>query len=116
MERQSAGGAKLMFFDSFDTVWWPFVFILLAGALPTAIWRWIGVLLVGNIDEGSQWLILVRCVATALVAAVIAQLIFEPSGALATFPFYLRLGPLWLALLPFCLSVAACLLVLLSGN
>ena len=81
-----------MFFDSFDTVWWPFVFILLAGALPTAIWRWIGVLLVGNIDEGSQWLILVRCVATALVAAVIAQLIFEPSGALATFPFYLRLG------------------------
>ncbi|MEP1207933.1 MAG: AzlD domain-containing protein [Rhizobiaceae bacterium] len=81
-----------MYFDSFDSAWWPFLFILLAGALPTAVWRWIGVLLVGNLDDSSQWLVLVRCVATALVAAVIAQLIFEPSGALATFPFYLRIS------------------------
>ncbi|MGI9365032.1 MAG: AzlD domain-containing protein [Rhizobiaceae bacterium] len=81
-----------MYFDSFDSIWWPFAFILLAGALPTAVWRWIGVLLVGNLDESSQWLVLVRCVATALVAAVIAQLIFEPRGALATFPFVLRVG------------------------
>ena len=81
-----------MYFDSFPFAWWPFLFILLAGSLPTAIWRWVGVLLVGNLDESSQWLVLVRCVATALVAAVIAQLIFEPSGALGTFPFTLRIG------------------------
>ncbi len=81
-----------MYFDSYDTVLWPYLFILLGASLPTAIWRWIGVVLVGNIDDGSQWLVLVRCVSTALVAAVIAQLIFEPSGALATFPFYLRIG------------------------
>ena len=81
-----------MYFDSFDHVLWPFIFILLAGALPTAIWRWFGVVLVGNIDDDSEWLILVRCVATALVAAVIAQLVFEPTGALATFPFEVRVG------------------------
>lgn len=81
-----------MYFDSFDPAWWPFVFILLAGSLPTAVWRWVGVVLVGNIDDDSQWLVLIRCVATALVAAVIAQLIFEPTGALATFPFYLRIS------------------------
>ena len=81
-----------MYFDSFDTWWWPYFFMLLAGILPTAIWRWIGVILVGNINEESQWLVLVRCVATALVAAVIAQFIFEPSGALASFPFALRIS------------------------
>jgi branched-subunit amino acid transport protein len=82
---------KVMYFDSYDTWWWPYIFIVLAGVLPTAIWRWIGVVLVGNIDEGSQWLVLVRCVATALVAAVIAQFIFEPNGALAVVPFALRI-------------------------
>ena len=81
-----------MYFSSFDIWWWPFVFIFLAGILPTAIWRWIGVVLVGNIDEGSQWLVFVRCIATALVAAVIAQFVFHPTGALADFPFGLRLG------------------------
>ena len=81
-----------MYFDSYETALWPFVFILMAGVLPTAVWRWIGVVLVGNIDDDSEWLILVRCVATALVAAVIAQLIFQPTGALATFPAEVRVG------------------------
>ena len=81
-----------MYIDSFDSALWPFIFILLAGILPTAVWRWIGVVLVDNIDDNSEWLVLVRCVATALVAAVIAQLIFQPTGALATFPFEVRVG------------------------
>lgn len=81
-----------MNFTSFDFWWWPFVFIFLAGILPNAIWRWAGVVLVGNIDEGSQWLVFVRCIATALVAAVIAQFVFQPTGALADFPFVLRLA------------------------
>ncbi|MEP1092876.1 MAG: AzlD domain-containing protein [Rhizobiaceae bacterium] len=81
-----------MYFNSFDSALWPYFFILMAGVLPTAIWRWIGVVLVGNIDDDSEWLVLVRCVATALVAAVIAQLIFQPTGALATFPFEIRVG------------------------
>lgn len=81
-----------MFYDSYDLWWWPFLFIFLAGALPTAVWRWAGVLLVGNMDERSEWLVFVRCIATALVAAVIAQFVFSPTGALAMAPLWLRLG------------------------
>ena len=81
-----------MYFSCSDAWWWPFAFIVMAGAIPTGIWRWTGVLLVGNLSEESEWLVFVRCIANALVAAVIAQLVFDPSGALASFPFWLRLG------------------------
>ncbi len=81
-----------MSISSIDAWWWPFVFIFLAGSIPTGMWRWIGVLLVGGIEQGSEALILIRCVATALVAAVIAQIIFAPSGALGLIPVWIRLG------------------------
>jgi hypothetical protein len=81
-----------MFYDSYDFWWWPFVFILIAGAVPTAIWRWAGVFLVGNMDETSEWLVFIRCIATGLVAAVIAQFVFNPTGTLAELPLWLRLG------------------------
>ena len=79
-----------MFYDSVEAWWWPFVFITLAGILPTAVWRWAGVLLVGNLDETSQWLFLIRCIATSLVAAVVAQFIFFPTGALSNIPIFVR--------------------------
>ena len=75
----------------FETVpWGPLLFILLAGALPTQIWRWMGVLLSGRIREESEALVWVRAVATALVAGVIAQLVFEPNGALAETELWVR--------------------------
>jgi len=79
-------------YTSFDNAFWPFLFIILAGVLPTAVWRWAGVLLVGNMDETAQAMVLVRCIATALVAAVIAQFVFAPSGVLADVPLWLRAG------------------------
>ena len=81
-----------MFYDSFDTWWWPFVFIMLAAWLPTSMWRWAGVWLIGDVDEHSEVLVAVRCIATALVAAVIAQFIFFPSGAFAEFAMPIRMG------------------------
>ena len=81
-----------MFYDSFDVWWWPFLFIVVAGALPTAIWRWAGVFLVGNLDETSERLVFIRCIATGLVAAVIAQFVFNPTGTLAEVPLWVRLG------------------------
>src|SRR5690606_24713768 len=72
--------------------WWPFLFILIAGWLATDIWRFAGVVLGGRLTEGSDILVLVRCVATALVAAVVANLIAFPSGALANTPLLLRVG------------------------
>ncbi|MEE9314340.1 MAG: AzlD domain-containing protein [Rhizobiaceae bacterium] len=79
-----------MFYNSFDAWWWPFVFITLAGVLPTMVWRWAGALLVGNLDEDSQGLLFVRCLATSLVAAVIAQFVFYPNGALSEIPMLVR--------------------------
>ena len=78
-------------FSYIDAWWWPYVFILLIGWLPTDIWRVLGVLLSGGIDEKSEMLVFVRAVATALVAAVIAKLILFPAGNLAIAPMELRI-------------------------
>lgn len=76
---------------SFDGLW-PYLYIAIAGWLATDIWRWAGVLVGNRIDEKSELLNWVRAVATALVAAVIAKMIFFPTGTLETSPLWLRLG------------------------
>jgi hypothetical protein len=81
-----------MTFDAIDAWWWPFVYILVAGWLATDSWRFLGVFFGGQISEESDVLVLVRAVATALVAAVIGNLIIFPSGALAATALALRLG------------------------
>ncbi len=79
-------------YSTFDTWWWPYVFILIVGWLPTDIWRWLGVVAAGRLKEDSEILIWVRAVATALVAGVIARLIVFPVGVLATAPVWVRVG------------------------
>ena len=82
-----------------DTWWWPFAFILLAGWLPSDVWRAVGTIASGWIDPDGEWLVLVRCIANALVAAVIARIVFTPDGVLAEVP-------LWARLLAFALAIA----------
>jgi Branched-chain amino acid transport protein (AzlD) len=81
-----------MTFTSIDAWWWPFLFILVAGWLATDSWRFLGVYFGGRISESSDILVLVRTVATALVAAVIGNLIVFPTGALAATSLALRIG------------------------
>ncbi len=81
-----------MTYFSVDHWWWPYLFILVAGWLPTDIWRYLGVALGGRMEEGSDLLVLVRAVATALVAAVVGNLVVFPGGALAATPLALRVG------------------------
>jgi hypothetical protein len=81
-----------MTFTSYDAWWWPFLFILLAGWLPTGMWRYLGVYFTGDIDENAQILVFVRALATALVAAVIAKLVLYPDGALAQSTMELRVA------------------------
>ena len=76
----------MMSFQSIDAWWWPYLFITLAGFLPTDIWRWAGVALGTRLDETSPAMVLVRAIATALVAAVIGNLVVFPQGALAAVP------------------------------
>ena len=72
--------------------WGPYLVLLLAGFLPTEIWRMLGLLVSRGIDEGSEILIWVRAVATAILAAVAAQLILSSPGALAAIPMPVRIG------------------------
>lgn len=81
-----------MTFDALDSWWWPFLFILVAGWLATDAWRFLGVYLGDRISEDSDLLVLVRALATALVAAVIGNLIVFPSGALADTTLALRVA------------------------
>lgn len=93
-------------FHDIAAAWWPYAFILLAGWLPTDIWRYLGVLSAGRIDEASPWLGLVRAVATGMVAAVIARMVLYPTGSLADVPDAVRIGAL----------VAGFLVYLLAGK
>lgn len=81
-----------MTFGGIDAWWWPYLFILAGGWLATDVWRYLGVFLGGRISEDSDALVFVRAMATALVAAVIANLIVFPSGALGDTPVWLRVG------------------------
>jgi hypothetical protein len=70
--------------------WYALLVLVIAGFLPNEIWRmlWLG----GGVDEGSELLVWVRAVATAILAGVIAQILVQPPGALASVPDWLRYG------------------------
>jgi len=69
-----------------------FAVLVLAGFLPNEIWRMLGLWLGGGVDEGSELLVWVRAVATAILAGVIAQILVQPPGALASVTDWLRYG------------------------
>lgn len=52
----------------------------------------VGLWFVSGVDEGSEVLVWVRAVATAILAGVIAQILVQPPGALAAVPDALRYG------------------------
>ena len=81
-----------MSFTAFDAWWWPYLFILGAGWLATDAWRYLGVWIGGRVSEESDAMVFVRCVATALVAAVLTGLIVTPAGVLATTPLAVRVA------------------------
>jgi branched-subunit amino acid transport protein len=66
--------------------------LVIAGFLPNEVWRMLGLWLGGGVDEGSELLVWVRAVATAILAGVIAQILVFPPGALASVPDWLRYG------------------------
>lgn len=64
--------------------------LLLAGFLSNEVWRMLGLLIGGGVDESSEFLVWVRAVAAAILAGVIAQILIAPPGALATVPSLAR--------------------------
>ncbi len=77
-----------------DGAHWTYLALFAFAFLPTEIWRWLAVLFARRIDPDSPILEWVRAVATALLAGVVAKLIFTPPGALAALPLWLRLAAL----------------------
>lgn len=72
----------------------PYLLLLVAAALPNAVWRWIAVFATARLDDRSPVFAWVRHVASCLVAGVVAQLLLAPSGALAGVPIGVRFGAL----------------------
>jgi branched-subunit amino acid transport protein len=70
--------------------WHALLVLVVAGFLPNEVWRMIGLSLGAGVDEGSDLLVWVRAVATAILAGVIAQILVTPPGALASVPDWLR--------------------------
>ena len=66
--------------------------LILAGFLPNEVWRWLGVVFARGLDEGSEVVVWVRAVATAILAGVIAKLTIFAPGVLASVPTGVRLG------------------------
>ncbi len=100
----------------FDGALWPYLLVVLAGFLPTEIWRSLAVVLARNLDEESEWLIYVRAVATAIVAAVVARLVLIPGGDLVTVPLGVRLSAVAVGLGFFFFVRRSLLLAVIAGE
>lgn len=74
-----------------STDMWAYMLLILVGFLPNEIWRALGFVVARGLDEGSEMLVWVRAVATAILAAVIAKLTIFAPGALAEVPLAIRL-------------------------
>lgn len=96
--------------------WSPYLFILLAGALPTHIWRWLGVIFSRSLNEDGELLKWVRAVATALVAGLIANLVIFPSGGLAFVPLWARVGALLFGYVVYLKTQPRLILGILAGE
>lgn len=85
-------------FDQWSGGLWPYLAVILFGFLPSEAWRFMSIFLARGIDEDAEILEWVRAVSTALLAGVVANIVFTPSGALAGVPLAGRLGAMGIGL------------------
>ena len=95
----------------------PYLVLLLVGFLPNEIWRVLGVWIGGGLPENSEFVVWVRAVAVAVLAAVIAKLTLVPPGALATaVPLAVRLAAIGCGFLTFLIVRRSVFAGLLAGE
>jgi len=99
-----------------DGALWPYLLVILAGFLPTEIWRSLAVVFVRGLQEDSEILVLVRCVATALLAAVVARLVLLPPGELLVVPLALRIAAVACGFVVYLIAWRSVFLGILSGE
>jgi branched-subunit amino acid transport protein len=96
--------------------WHALLLLLLAGVIPNQIWRMLGLWLGAGLDEGSDLLMWVKAVATAILAGVIAEILVHPPGALASVPSFLRYGALVAGFIVFMLTRRSIFAGVVSGE
>lgn len=96
--------------------WVQLGFLLIAGYLATDIWRLAGVLAASKVDETGEIFNWVRAVATALVAALIARILFFPLGELANVLPLVRYGAVAVGIAVYFLTARAIAWGVLSGE
>jgi hypothetical protein len=69
---------------------WPYLVLVLAGFLPNEVWRMLGIVASRGIDEGSELIIWVRAVATAILTGVVSKIVVFAPGALGGVPLAVR--------------------------
>lgn len=102
--------------SAFSGEWGAYLALILAGFLPNEIWRWLGVVFARGLDEGSEVLVWVRAVATAILAGVIAKLTIFAPGVLATVPTPARLAAVGIGFLAFALIRRSVFAGVLAGE
>lgn len=79
----------------------PYVLMIVVAFLPTEMWRSLAVYLSRGLNEGSQFIVWIRAVATALLTGVVAKLMLAPTGELALVPVWGRAGSILIAFAAF---------------
>ena len=94
----------------------PYVLLIVFAFLPNEIWRIAGALLSRGLDENSEWLALVRAMATALLAGVVAKILLVPPDALAIVPIGMRTGAIAVAVIVYFISGRRAALAIIAGE
>ena len=94
----------------------PYLVLIAAGFLPNEIWRMLGIVVAHGLDEGSELVVWVRAVATAVLAGVIAKIILFPPGGLADVPLTVRLSAMAVGFAAFVLVRRSVLVGVLAGE
>jgi branched-subunit amino acid transport protein len=111
-----AGERMSDFLGSFLGDWHALLLLLVAGVIPNQIWRMLGLWLGSGLDEGSDLLVWVKAVATAILAGVIAEILVHPAGALASVPSFLRYGAVVAGFIVFMLTRRSIFAGVVSGE
>jgi hypothetical protein len=90
--------------------------LIVAGFLPSEVWRWLAVIFSRGLDDGSEIIIWVRVVATAILAGVIAKLTIFAPGVLAIVPGPVRLGAVAIGFIAFMLVRRSVLAGVIAGE
>jgi hypothetical protein len=94
----------------------PVLILVLAGFLPTDLWRLLGVVVGHGLDEKSDLVTWVRAVAIAILGGVIANLALYPPGALAQLHLSVRLSAIAVGFFAFIVAKRSVFIGVLAGE